>query len=129
LPPFRRIGFDGVQAGECPEWQRELTVNQPSYDFEGSSPSSPTNYLNIKEGFPRPRAAGRRGEARRPRSPLTGDGEVKQRIGAYGINSDSAADLVFNDSKRPYLHAYQLNQRRPFAGTRAGNLKFFAKIS
>src|SRR3954451_12738444 len=33
---------DGV-TGECPEWQRELTVNQPSYDFEGSSPSSPTN--------------------------------------------------------------------------------------
>ena len=30
------------RAGECPEWQRELTVNQPSYDFEGSSPSSPT---------------------------------------------------------------------------------------
>jgi hypothetical protein len=30
------------EAGECPEWQRELTVNQPSSDFEGSSPSSPT---------------------------------------------------------------------------------------
>ena len=29
-------------AGECPEWQRELTVNQPPYGFEGSSPSSPT---------------------------------------------------------------------------------------
>jgi hypothetical protein len=29
-------------AGKCPEWQRELTVNQPSYDFEGSSPSFPT---------------------------------------------------------------------------------------
>jgi len=24
----------------------ELTVNQPSYDFEGSSPSSPTNLFN-----------------------------------------------------------------------------------
>jgi hypothetical protein len=32
----------GFWTGECPEWQRELTVNQPSYDFEGSSPSSPT---------------------------------------------------------------------------------------
>src|SRR4051812_2083035 len=31
------------RTGECPEWQRELTVNQPSYDFEGSSPSSPTS--------------------------------------------------------------------------------------
>lgn len=30
------------RAGECPEWQRELTVNQPPYGFEGSSPSSPT---------------------------------------------------------------------------------------
>src|SRR4030088_2625319 len=40
-PPFRWMRCDGV-AGECPEWQRELTVNQPSYDFEGSSPSSPT---------------------------------------------------------------------------------------
>src|ERR1700731_2960345 len=40
-PPFRWTRSDGV-AGECPEWQRELTVNQPSYDFEGSSPSSPT---------------------------------------------------------------------------------------
>src|SRR3981081_2410270 len=40
-PPFRWMRSDGV-AGECPEWQRELTVNQPSYDFEGSSPSSPT---------------------------------------------------------------------------------------
>src|ERR1700730_11835817 len=40
-PSFRWVWSDGV-AGECPEWQRELTVNQPSYDFEGSSPSSPT---------------------------------------------------------------------------------------
>jgi hypothetical protein len=36
----------GFWTGECPEWQRELTVNQPSYDFEGSSPSSPTNLFN-----------------------------------------------------------------------------------
>ena len=28
--------------GECPEWQRELTVNQPPYGFVGSSPTSPT---------------------------------------------------------------------------------------
>src|SRR3981081_353931 len=40
-PPVRWMRSGGV-AGECPEWQRELTVNQPSYDFEGSSPSSPT---------------------------------------------------------------------------------------
>lgn len=38
------------RAGECPEWQRELTVNQPSYDFEGSSPSSPTNVLKMQIG-------------------------------------------------------------------------------
>jgi len=26
----------------------ELTVNQPSYDFEGSSPSSPTILISLK---------------------------------------------------------------------------------
>src|SRR4051812_29241382 len=36
------------RTGECPEWQRELTVNQPSYDFEGSSPSSPTILLRAE---------------------------------------------------------------------------------
>src|SRR5262249_21732713 len=34
------------RAGEGPEWQGELTVNQPSYDFVGSSPTSPTNQIN-----------------------------------------------------------------------------------
>jgi hypothetical protein len=29
-------------AGECPERQRELTVNQPPHGFVGSSPTSPT---------------------------------------------------------------------------------------
>ena len=32
--------------GECPEWQRELTVNQPPHGFVGSSPTSPTNKIN-----------------------------------------------------------------------------------
>ena len=31
---------DGL--GECPEWQRGRTVNPLSYDFVGSSPTSPT---------------------------------------------------------------------------------------
>jgi CspA family cold shock protein len=31
--------------GECPEWQRELTVNQPSYDFEGS------RWFNATKGY------------------------------------------------------------------------------
>src|SRR5207245_6179162 len=34
---------DAVGTGECPEWQRELTVNQPPHGFEGSSPASPTS--------------------------------------------------------------------------------------
>ena len=41
----RRQAQNGSQcrrAGECPEWQRELTVNQPPHGFEGSSPSFPT---------------------------------------------------------------------------------------
>src|SRR5438876_229831 len=33
---------DAVGTGECPEWQRELTVNQPPHGFAGSSPASPT---------------------------------------------------------------------------------------
>jgi hypothetical protein len=28
------------------EKKAKMTVNQPSYDFEGSSPSSPTNLFN-----------------------------------------------------------------------------------
>src|SRR3954451_23740465 len=38
--------FDGVP-GKCPEWQRELTVNQPPHGFEGSSPSFPTKLRPI----------------------------------------------------------------------------------
>src|SRR5437899_1564274 len=33
-----------LSLGECPEWQRELTVNQPPHGFEGSSPSFPTSF-------------------------------------------------------------------------------------
>ena len=56
--------------GECPEWQRELTVNQPSYDFEGSSPSSPTSLRLLRKlrlGKPY-RSEGCRDEARRAKS-------------------------------------------------------------
>jgi hypothetical protein len=35
--------------GECPEWQRELTVNQPPYGFVGSSPTSPTILKSLEE--------------------------------------------------------------------------------
>ena len=38
------------RAGECPEWQRELTVNQPPHGFAGSSPASPT-ILKSQENF------------------------------------------------------------------------------
>jgi hypothetical protein len=47
-----RFGWAKVRrrlAGECPEWQRELTVNQPPYGFEGSSPSSPTILKTLAE--------------------------------------------------------------------------------
>ena len=37
---------DGSETGKCPEWQRELTVNQPPHGFEGSSPSFPTIDIN-----------------------------------------------------------------------------------
>src|SRR5215471_13466601 len=37
------FGLRRRRAGECPEWQRELTVNQPPHGFAGSSPASPTN--------------------------------------------------------------------------------------
>ena len=53
---------DAVGTGECPEWQRELTVNQPSYDFAGSSPASPTTLRpgGLRVAQPRP---ARQGEA------------------------------------------------------------------
>ena len=38
----RSRGSNACRAGECPEWQRELTVNQPPHGFAGSSPASPT---------------------------------------------------------------------------------------
>jgi hypothetical protein len=41
-----RNGSQCRRAGECPEWQRELTVNQPPHGFAGSSPASPTNDFN-----------------------------------------------------------------------------------
>ena len=44
-PRVSRVRRNAVETGECPEWQRELTVNQPPHGFEGSSPSSPTNYF------------------------------------------------------------------------------------
>src|SRR5437868_5414399 len=40
---------DAVEPGECPEWQRELTANQPPHGFEGSSPSSPTSLCSLRE--------------------------------------------------------------------------------
>ena len=40
-----------LSLGECPEWQRELTVNQPPHGFEGSSPSSPTNKIKYLFDF------------------------------------------------------------------------------
>jgi hypothetical protein len=46
-PPPARGGYVGrCWTGKCPEWQRELTVNQPPHGFEGSSPSFPTNIFN-----------------------------------------------------------------------------------
>src|SRR4051812_8621761 len=39
---LQRTPVNACEAGKCPEWQRELTVNQPPHGFEGSSPSFPT---------------------------------------------------------------------------------------
>ena len=61
---------DAVGTGECTEWQRELTVNQPSYDFAGSSPASPTSLRSLRElrlGKPA-RSEGCRVEARRAKT-------------------------------------------------------------
>src|SRR5262249_50204591 len=66
---------DAVGTGECPEWQRELTVNQPSYDFAGSSPASPTCLRSLRElrlGKPSPtlsKASERRLSRRSPEGP------------------------------------------------------------
>lgn len=51
VPRPARIAID---TGECPEWQRELTVNQPPHGFAGSSPASPTIYcLSARRDFSR----------------------------------------------------------------------------
>ena len=42
LKPLRWLNY-AARGGECPERQRELTVNQPPHGFVGSSPTSPTN--------------------------------------------------------------------------------------
>src|SRR6185295_11362836 len=68
----KRLGLRCCWTGECPEWQRELTVNQPSYDFEGSSPSSPTSLRS-------------RSERRLPRRSPTGAGGL--RPASYGSAS------------------------------------------
>jgi hypothetical protein len=56
--------FDTLAAmapGECPEWQRELTVNQPPHGFAGSSPASPTSLRSLRElRLGKPSAAFRR---------------------------------------------------------------------
>src|SRR5437868_1517211 len=61
---------DAVEPGECPEWQRELTVNQPPHGFEGSSPSSPTSLRSLRElrlGKPAPLSRGERAKAAAPK--------------------------------------------------------------
>lgn len=56
-------------AGECPERQRELTVNQPPHGFAGSSPASPTSLRSLRElrrgGSPEPTRAANCGSASR----------------------------------------------------------------
>src|SRR5882724_9996539 len=66
--------------GECPEWQRELTVNQPSYDFEGSSPSSPTSLRLLRK-------------RRLPRRSPTGEGGLSA---SYGAASHPAKNIENN---------------------------------
>src|SRR5262245_64512533 len=56
----RGSGSRAIETGECPEWQRELTVNQPPHGFAGSSPASPTIQQveiarDFSEGFDRRR--------------------------------------------------------------------------
>lgn len=48
--PFRVLAITMAAAapGECPEWQRELTVNQPPHGFAGSSPASPTIRISAR---------------------------------------------------------------------------------
>src|SRR5207302_10554439 len=64
-----------VERGECPEWQRELTVNQPPYGFAGSSPASPTILRSLRElrlGKPAQMIVARRYRRLPRRSPQAG---------------------------------------------------------
>ncbi len=57
-----------------------LTVNQPSYDFEGSSPSSPTSLRSLRElrlGKPH-RSEGCRGVARRAKPGSLGKSVISE---------------------------------------------------
>src|SRR3954451_8643217 len=65
------------EAGKCPEWQRELTVNQPPHGFEGSSPSFPTTLRPDGLRVAQPRKTVRAKRVRRSLSASeSGDGRV-----------------------------------------------------
>src|SRR5437868_15454528 len=72
---------DAVEPGECPEWQRELTVNQPPHGVEGSSPSSPTSLRSLRElrlGKPARLSRGERAKAAAPKPARAKAGSLRQ---------------------------------------------------
>src|SRR5260370_41745030 len=86
-PPRLRVRYNAVETGECPEWQRELTVNQPPHGFEGSSPSFPTTLRPC--GLRVAQLTRRRGAARSRSksgiSPLVIPGRAKREPGIHTL--------------------------------------------
>ena len=73
-----------------------MTVNQPSYDFEGSSPSSPTSLRSLRElGWASQRGSLVANERRLPRRSPQGEGGLFKRFASFGWASQHGS-LVAN---------------------------------
>lgn len=81
--------------------RQNKTVNQPSYDFEGSSPSSPTNHFNNKiRWLSRPAESGAGGHF--PRQVLEStDRQQEARGGVCRVRAASAPDCPFKRASEP----------------------------
>src|ERR1700743_106670 len=85
---------DAIESGECPEWQRELTVNQPPHGFAGSSPASPTNDLVAERLIASQRRVfakiGKRGGLQKVRAAFRCSHRHRPYLYPHGVNNQSA---------------------------------------
>src|SRR6266702_2865625 len=86
--------------GECPEWQRELTVNQPSSDFEGSSPSSPTTLRPDGLRVAQPRQTDRAKRVRRSLSAAKAKARSEEHTSELQSRVHHVCRLLFEKKKK-----------------------------